>query len=83
MSDDERMALLVDMIAGTAAQLASRITIAMTLGGISPNRVEAWMKKFQPPPALAPMTDHTNALILNRCLSEIRLYNTLKEASES
>jgi len=82
MTDEERFDLLVDMVTGTAAQLAARITIAMTIGGISPNRVKAWMDKFQPPPLIAPMTARTHALILNKCLSEIELYNTLKQAED-
>jgi hypothetical protein len=81
--DEERMMLLVDTIAGTSAQLAARITLAMAKGGIGPNRVVAWMEKFSPPPVMATMTHRVNAIILEACLSEIRLYDTMKDLYET
>jgi hypothetical protein len=83
MSDEEaRLNLLVETIASTSAQLAARITLAMAKGGIGPNRVVAWMEKFHPPPVMATMTARVNALILDACLKEITLFDTLQDLYE-
>jgi hypothetical protein len=80
MSEEEQaLNLLVETIAGTSAQMAARITLAMAKGGIGPNRVVAWMEKFNPPPVMATMTARVNALILDACLREITLFDTLQD----
>jgi hypothetical protein len=82
--NDRALQDLLDTVAATSATLASRMTIAMAVAGMSPNRMAEWLRRYTPmSPSFDPqMAERINKLILDRCLHEIELYDKLKGSME-
>jgi hypothetical protein len=71
MTEDEKFYTMIDSVARSAAQLSARMALALK-AGLSPNRVEVWIKQTHlPNPESAPISEHMAKMILEIAAREV------------